>query len=78
MSEYYVIFRAGPPSLFDKAPYLHICKSEDGQIYVQESKDEDIPDWTHIGNKSDEEIYAYIDSVRNNDKKSTVRDYSSQ
>lgn len=49
-----VIKRLAAPSKLDIAPYGTKCvvigKEGEGDIYIQNSNDEDNPNWVHIGN----------------------------
>lgn len=56
------ILRAGPPSLFDHAPFLSLCIVENGNNYIQMSKDEEYPVWFLFDGSEDNAI-QFIDSI---------------
>ncbi len=51
-----VIERVSNPGKLDVADYLTICRSEDNNVYIQMSRDENVPRWEHLGKGKDIEL----------------------
>lgn len=56
------IHRSSKPSMLDVAPYLQVCLVG-SEIYIQISKDEDVPNWYHH-NGTKEEAALLIENLK--------------
>ena len=56
------IYRVSKPSIFDTSEYLTICVTEDDQIFIQMSQNEEKPEW-HLFDGTQQQALDLVNSI---------------